>query len=218
MEQEQEDCVTKIEQLKQTINGQELSQEDVRRMEREKARIEEQISKQSSVLDEHVAALKEAKEKWCAVYQLLEERVTEYKMKARQLELTPKNAKHAKGAILDVLLDKSKAADGEVELMSGTDIGRTMKDHITKTVQGYESEIAKEETRLIEVKDQILTTENSLVKLIEDIEVSPYLFLLVSCCSGSFLMRLMRPFIYRVRPSRTKPHLAKQHAVKCKQN
>ena len=95
MEQEQEDCVKKIEQLKQTINGQELSQEDVRRMEREKARVEEKISKHSSVLEEHVAALKEAKEKWSAVYQLLEERVTEYKVKARQLERIPKNAKHA---------------------------------------------------------------------------------------------------------------------------
>ncbi len=178
MEQEQEDCVKKIEQLKQTINGQELSQEDVRRMEREKARIDEQISKHSNVLEEHVAALKEAKEKWCAVYQLLEERVTEYKMKARQLELTPKNAKHAKGEIMDVLLDKSKAADGEVELMGGIDIGRIMKEHISKTVQEYESKILKEKTRLNDVKGQIVTSENSFVKLLEDIEVSTYLLLL----------------------------------------
>lgn len=62
-EQEMEDFTSKIEQLRQTIDGQELSQEDVRRMEREKARIEEQISKQGSVLEELTAALKEAKEK-----------------------------------------------------------------------------------------------------------------------------------------------------------
>ena len=51
-EQEMEDFTSKIEQLRQTIDGQELSQEDARGMEREKARIEEQISKQGSVLEE----------------------------------------------------------------------------------------------------------------------------------------------------------------------
>ena len=178
MEQERTDCSNKIEQLKQTINGQELSQEDVRRMEREKVRIEEQITKHSSVLDGHVAALTEAKEKWSAVYQLLEERVTEYKMKARQLELIPKTAKHAKGVTLEVLLDKSKAADGAVELLGGMNIGLTVKEHVAKTVQEYESETAKEQRRIMELKAQIQTTDNAFVKLIEDIEVSVRLVLL----------------------------------------
>jgi hypothetical protein len=62
MEREMEDCLTKIEQLRLTIDGQELSQEDVRRMEREKARIEEQIARQGSILKGLVAALKEEKE------------------------------------------------------------------------------------------------------------------------------------------------------------
>lgn len=178
MEQERTDCSNKIEQLKQTINGQELSQEDVRRMEREKVRIEEQITKHSSVLDGHVAALTEAKEKWSAVYQLLEERVTEYKVKARQLELIPKTAKHAKGVTLEVLLDKSKAADGAVELLGGMNIGLTVKEHVAKTVQEYESETAKEQRRIMELKAQIQTTDNAFVKLIEDIEVSVRLVLL----------------------------------------
>ncbi|KAL3760419.1 hypothetical protein ACHAWU_005954 [Discostella pseudostelligera] len=170
MEQEQEDCVKKIGQLKQTINGQELSQEDVRRMEREKARIEEQVAKQSSILDGHIAALTEVKEKWSSLYQLLEDRITEYKMKARQLELIPKSAKHAKGAILEVVLVKSKAADGEVELMGGMDFGRTVKGHVTKTAQEYESELAKEQRSTADVNGQIRTTDRSFVKLIEDIE------------------------------------------------
>ena len=50
-EWEMQDCSTKIDELRGTIDGQELSQEDVRRMEREKARIEEQISKHGSVLE-----------------------------------------------------------------------------------------------------------------------------------------------------------------------
>jgi chromosome segregation ATPase len=179
MEQEQEDCVKKIEQLKQTINGQELSQEDVRRMEREKARIEEQVAKQSSILDGHIAALTEVKEKWSALYQLLEDRITEYKVKARQLELIPKTAKHAKGVTLEVVLDKSKAADGEAELMGGMDFGRTVKGHVMKTIQDYVSELAKEQRSTADVNGQIRTTDRSFVKLIEDIEVSVPLLLLV---------------------------------------
>ncbi|KAL7529569.1 hypothetical protein ACHAXR_003033, partial [Thalassiosira sp. AJA248-18] len=72
-EQEMADCSSKIEQLRKTINSQELSQEDVRKMEREKSRIEEQIVKQNSVLEGQAAALTEAREKWSAIYQLLEQ-------------------------------------------------------------------------------------------------------------------------------------------------
>lgn len=175
MEQEKEDCVKKIEQLKETINGQELSQEDVRRMEREKARIEEQISKHKNLLDEHVAALKEATEKWIAVYQLLEERASEYKRKARHLELIPKNAKHAKGVTLDVLLDKSKSAEGETELLGGIDIGRTVNEHVSKIVQECEDAMDKDQMQIKDTNCQILSAENSFVKLIQDIEVRFYL-------------------------------------------
>ena len=69
------ECSDNIEQLRKTINSQELSQEDVRRMEREKARVEEQIAKQKSVLEGQVAALTEAREKWNAIYELLEQNV-----------------------------------------------------------------------------------------------------------------------------------------------
>ena len=99
-EQEMEDYSTKIKQLHETINSQELSQEDVRKMEREKIRVEEQIAKQNTILEGNVAALKEAQEKWSAIYQLLEQKVEEYNGQARQLELIPKNAKHAKDILL----------------------------------------------------------------------------------------------------------------------
>ena len=184
-EQEMEDYSTKIEQLRQTINSQELSQEDVRRMEREKTRVEEQISKQSSVLEGQVAALKEAQEKWCAIYQLLEQKVKEYNGQGKQLELIPKNAKHAKGNNFEVKLDKKKAVEGMVNMMGGVDVEGVVKPHVETLTKGYESETVNEKSRMVEVKESIESTESSNDQLMEDIDVSFYLIHL-SCDSSTY--------------------------------
>jgi SMC interacting uncharacterized protein involved in chromosome segregation len=170
-EREMQDCLTKIEQLRRTIDGQELSQEDVRRMEREKARIEEQISRQGSVLEGQVAALKEAKEIWCAFYKLLEQKVNEYNTRARQLELVPETAKHARGTRFEVKLDGDKAAEGVVNMMGGVDIVGVVGPYVTKIVKDYEDETANEKRRMTVVKDLIKAMDISKEKLVKDIEV-----------------------------------------------
>lgn len=213
-EQEMEDYSTKIEQLRQTINSQELSQEDVRRMEREKTRVEEQISKQSSVLEGQVAALKEAQEKWCAIYQLLEQKVKEYNGQGKQLELIPKNAKHAKGNNFEVKLDKKKAVEGMVNMMGGVDVEGVVKPHVEKLTKGYESETVNEKSRMVEVKESIESTESSNDQLMEDIDVSFYLIHL-SCDSSThaphrFMYVLFHKYL--LRPSRTKSHPAQKNA------
>jgi len=171
MEREMQDCLMMIEQLRGTINGQELSQEDVRRMEREKARIKEQISKHVSVLEGQIAALKEAKEKWCAIYKLLEQKLNEYNTRARQLELVPETAKHARGKRFEVKLNGDKAAEGVVNMMGGVDIVGIVGPYVTKIVKHYESETANEKRRMAVVKDLIKAMEVSKEKLVEEIEV-----------------------------------------------
>jgi hypothetical protein len=197
-----EDCSMKIEQLRQTIDGQELSQEDVRRMEREKARIEEQISKQGSVLEGQTAALKEAKEKWCAVYKLLEQKVTEYNTRARQLELIPEVARHARGKRFEVKLDGDKAAEGVINMMGGVDILGVMGPYVTNLVNDYESKTAEEKRRLTVVKELIKTMKISREKTVKDIEViqnndscrffsfKVYSFIHFTCTCPVFLIRL----------------------------
>ena len=213
-EQEMEDYSTKIAQLRQTINSQELSQEDVRRMEREKTRVEEQISKQSSVLEGQVAALKEAQEKWCAIYQLLEQKVKEYNGQGKQLELIPKNAKHAKGNNFEVKLDKKKAVEGMVNMMGGVDVEGVVKPHVEKLAKGYESETVNEKSRMVEVKESIESTESSNDQLMEDIDVSFYLIHL-SCGSSTYAPHRFMYILfhkYLLRPSRTKSHPAQKNA------
>jgi len=169
-EKEMANCTAKIQQLKQTINSQELSQEDVRRMEREKSRIDEQIAKQSSVLKGQSAALKEAEEKWLAFYQMLEQNIKEYNTMAKQVELIPKQAKHAKGNDFEITLKKDKAVDGVVSMMGGVDIAGAVKPHLKMLVEGYQYETENEKKRILERKRQIESTGRSREQVVGDIE------------------------------------------------
>jgi len=167
---EMADCTTKIEQLKQTINSQELSQEDVRRMEREKSRIDEQIAKQCSMLKGQSAALKEAEEKWLAFYQVLEQNIKEYNTMAKQVELIPKQAKHAKGNDFEIILKKDQAVDGVVSMMGGVDIAGAVKPHLKMLVEGYQYEMENEKKRIMERKHKIESTGRSREQVVDDIE------------------------------------------------
>lgn len=141
-------------------------------MEREKTRIEEQVMKQSRVLEGQAAALKEAQEKWSAIYQLLEQRVEEYNAMAKQVELIPKNAKHAKGQNFEIKLDRDKAIEGVVQLTGFVDIEGVVKPHVKKLVRGYESEMVNEKRQIVEVKEQIESAESASEQLADEVEVS----------------------------------------------
>jgi SMC interacting uncharacterized protein involved in chromosome segregation len=134
------DCENTIAALRNTIDGQELSQEDVRRMTQEKGRIEEHFAKLARILEGQVAALMEAKEKWCAIVKLLVQKVNEYNARARQLELIPEAAKHAKGRRFEINLDVDKAANTVLNMMGRVDTVGGVEPHVIKLVKNYESE------------------------------------------------------------------------------
>mmetsp|Transcript_19429 Transcript_19429/g.33117 ORF Transcript_19429/g.33117 Transcript_19429/m.33117 type:complete len:706 (-) Transcript_19429:92-2209(-) len=170
MEAEMEDCAKTIQRLKDTIGSQELSQEDVRRMQREKDRLDVQIEKQNDILNGHLNMLKEAEEKWSACFQLLERTVQEYNSKATDLELIPETAKHAKGKKLEVILDEESAAEGTIQLMGGVDVAGAAKSHVEKFVKTYDREILTEKRRMIEVKENVEAVESSGADLAENID------------------------------------------------
>ena len=171
------DCTKTIQRLKETIGSQELSQEDVRRMNREKDRLDAQIEKQNKVLNGHLNMLKETEEKWTACFQLLEQAVQEYNSKAADLELVPVTAKHAKGKMLEIVLDKDCCAaaeeeEGTVQLLGGVDVEGSAKTHVEKFVKTYDREISTERRRLMEVKENVEDVEHSSAELAESIDVS----------------------------------------------
>lgn len=187
MEAEMADCAKTIQRLKDTIGSQELSQEDVRRMNREKDRLDVQIEKQNDILNGHLNALKESEEKLSACFQLLERTVQEYNSKATNLELIPETAKHAKGKKLEVILDQDSAAEGTMQLMGGVDVAGAAKSHVEKFVKTYDREILTEKRRMMEVKENVEAVESSSANLAENIDVS---LISIAClvCHSSFLV------------------------------
>lgn len=171
MEQQMQECDTKITQLKDTIGSQELSVDDVRKMERQKVRVEEQLQQKRDVLDGHENALKEAQEKWLKCFQLLQQTVDEYNSKGTSLELIPENAKLAKGQKLEIRLDEERALDGIVEMMGGVDVANVVKPYVQKLTEDYKSEAFNEKERVVELKENIESMESLSEQLAEDIEV-----------------------------------------------
>ncbi|KAL7549627.1 hypothetical protein ACHAWF_017696 [Thalassiosira exigua] len=178
-EREMADCSKKIERLRETIDGQELSQED--------------IAKQKKVLEGAEAALKEARERRAAVHRLLEEHANEYNAKARQLGLVPKGAKHAGGRDFEVRLDEGRAAEGEAALLGGVDVRGAVQPRVRELVRKYESEAAKEKRRMAEVKAQIGSATINEARLREDVAVSLY-----SVCQGRLHLLLTRPHLAKI--------------------
>ncbi len=95
----------------------------------------------------------------------------QYNTRARQLELVPETAKHARGKRFEVKLDGDKAAEGVVNMMGGVDKVGVVGPYVTKIVKDYEDETANEKRRMTVVKDLIKAMEISKEKLVKDIEV-----------------------------------------------
>ncbi|KAL7470602.1 hypothetical protein ACHAXS_010850 [Conticribra weissflogii] len=174
MERQMREASTDIERLKQTIDSQELSVEDVRRMERETTRVEEQVAKHAKLLEGQNNALKEARAKFDACLDLLQETVEKYNAKARNLELIPESAKHAKGHRFEIVLDKGKAVgdvDGGLGLMGGVDVMGFVKPFVEKLGDDYDRAIANEKEKIRELKDRIENLESAKEHVAEDIEV-----------------------------------------------
>ena len=172
VEAKMEDCAKTIQQLKDTIGSQELSQEDVRRMNREKDRLNEQIEQQNDILNGRLNMLKEEEEKYLSCFQLLERTVQEYNSKATDLELIPETSKHAKGKKLGVVvLDQASASEGIVQLMGGVDVAGAAKsaEEIVKT---YDRKISTEKSRMMKLKEDAEAAEQVAAHLADDIDVS----------------------------------------------
>ncbi|EJK68080.1 hypothetical protein THAOC_10782 [Thalassiosira oceanica] len=170
MEGEMGDLSEKIERLKTTIGSQELNQEDVRRMEREKARTEEQSARQRKVLDGVVAALDEIKERLAACHEMLERRAGEYNATAVELELVPKTSRHAGGLDLEVRPDRSRAGQTATSLLGGVDVRGTAVPLVRKLARSYEGEAAEKREAIAEAKDRIEATEGVREEIKEEVE------------------------------------------------
>jgi hypothetical protein len=129
----------------------------------------------------------EAKEKRRSIVKLLVQKVNEYNVRARQLDLIPEAAKHAKGRCFEIKLDVDKAANTVVNMMGGVDTVGGVEPHVIKLVKNYKSETVEEKKKIAVIKNLIKAMEIEKVKLEIDIEVSSSL---VICTASELVVHL----------------------------
>lgn len=168
MERNMEETSNTIEKLKQIIGKQELTVDDVRKMERQKVRLEEMCAQKKTVLDGHLNAIKEAEEKYAKCMELLGAACEEYNSKARGLELIPETAKNAHGKKMEITLNEK--ADSMDKLL-GVDV-EDVASHVKKVGDGYVRKMKEEKMRARELKEKMESLEAESEELEHQIEVS----------------------------------------------
>lgn len=168
MEASMEEISNNIERLKSVIGKQELTVDDVRKMERHKLRLEEMCAQKKSVLDGHLNAIKEAEEMYAKCMELLNAAVEEYNSKARGLELIPETAKNAHGRKVEITVNANAHT---MQGLLGVDID-TVVDHVKKVGDGYVRKMKDEKSRARELKERIDALEAESEELDQVIEVS----------------------------------------------
>lgn len=174
MESSMDETSANIDRLKSIIGSQELTVDDVRKMERQKIRLEEQCEQKKTVLEGHVNALKETEQKYTQCIALLNTAVEEYNSKARGLELIPDKAKNANGEKIEIQLSEKKGES--LEGLLGLDIQGVLT-HVKKVADGYGKETKEEKKRMNELKERMIILEAESDELEQEIDVS-----LCDCC------------------------------------
>lgn len=170
MEHQIEELSQKIQQLKDIIAMQELTVDDARKLERHRARLEEQFAQKTSVLEGHLNALKEANEKYVHCLDLLTRTVQHYNTKGVDLELIPETAKNANGKNVEIRLNEAVAQSSEGLL--GVDVSGAAVPHMRKITEEYKKKSTEEKRRIMDLKERMVVLDAASQELHQEFEVS----------------------------------------------
>ncbi|KAL7521989.1 hypothetical protein ACHAWX_006685 [Stephanocyclus meneghinianus] len=168
MEHQMEELSQKIQRLKDIIAVQEVTVDDARKLERHRARLEEQFAQKTSVLEGHLNALKEANEKYVQCLDLLTRTVQHYNAKGVDLELIPETAKNANGKNVEIQLNEAVAQSFEGLL--GVDVSGAAVPHMRKITQEYKKKSTEEKRRIMDLKERMAVLDAASEELHEKFE------------------------------------------------
>jgi len=157
-----------VANLKSQIATQDLSAEDVRRMQGERARLEEGLERAAAMKDEHNKAFWEGEAQLTAVLKSIETNVATYNGLCADLQLIPETAKNANGIKFHVSIDKSMAAqDDQVSLLGGVDVNGAVKPAVENLKSCVASASAEARKELLDLLDMEENSEEKLAELTE---------------------------------------------------
>ena len=168
-----ERVLSKVEGLKEAILTQELSLEDVRRMQNEKARIEEGIARTARSKNELNEAIGESNADLLQTMEQLQIGVASYNEKALRLQLIPQTAENARGQKYTLIVQTDQLKEGDQSLfLGGVDLKNAVLPSITRLKIDYKNLTAKERQSILDILNEQETSEDMLRRTVDDIEVN----------------------------------------------
>ncbi|GMH66951.1 hypothetical protein TrLO_g8442 [Triparma laevis f. longispina] len=104
---------SRVAELKTAVSQQDLSAEDVRRMQGERARVEDGLERAIASKQEHSKNLWDAETELNKIVEELDAAASVFNSKAKELQMTPETAKYSQGHRMTISIDKSKAEEEE---------------------------------------------------------------------------------------------------------
>jgi SMC interacting uncharacterized protein involved in chromosome segregation len=160
---------THIEDLKQTIGNQELSVEDVQKMQNELKGIEEAIDRAMAMRDERRKALWESESEIEKLWSEVESFVSDYNSQLSELGLLPLVS--AKGVQMKASLDKGAILDNDLNKMLGVDLPSGVQPALQACKQEYAEKLSESKWKYQEALDQLERSEEAFTEALERLKI-----------------------------------------------
>jgi len=159
----------RVNQLKDAISKQDLSAEDVRRMQGERARVEEGLEKALAQKEQHSKDLWEAEMEFGKIIDELEAAASVFNSKAGGLHLIPDTAKNSQGKKFQINIDKSLADEAEQGAMLGNvDIKGEIRPIIAQLKETMTGNMNASKQELLNLLDQEEHAEECLKEALSE--------------------------------------------------
>jgi kinetochore protein NDC80 len=164
---------TRIAELRNTISGQDLSAEDVRRMQGERARVEDGLERALAAKAEHSKVLWEAETELNKNLEELEGAVSAYNKKAAALEIIPHTAKNSGGQDFALRVDRNAiegdAGDAEcTAILGNVDVKGAVRPALAQLKEATTGKNHAAKAELLELLDHEEQVEESLTDALKN--------------------------------------------------
>jgi len=168
-EAELQSLAASVDSLKTQVSTQELSADDVRRLQGERARLEEGLERATAMKAQHNKAFFDQEAQLTTVLNEIDANVAQYNAKCAALHLIPETAKNAAGVKFHLSLNKSAATnDDQTALLGNVDIVGTIKpavENLKSCVVAATSEARQELLNLLDMEE---SSEEKLSDMIDE--------------------------------------------------
>jgi SMC interacting uncharacterized protein involved in chromosome segregation len=168
--EEVESMTSKIVVLKEKIQGQELSIDDVRKMESEQLRVKESLERAVALRQQYKEELWETEAELTKLLERLDAVVDDYNTKLSELLLVLDDAAHAANFKMNV--KKQQLASGDQHLLLGVDLYADVRPFLSRQKTEMSDQMTRMRRELQEALDNLDASEEAFTEALDKLKVS----------------------------------------------